>query len=463
MTRRSATLFLLGLAAAGGCTEVRHADLGPDVTYDIEAVTPTASVRQDDTLRLATTVVRDNSVTIVGARILWAVDDNRIASVSSTGLVTAKAPGATTVRASFLGDTATIALTVTPRTATSVSLTVNHTASHTGTGFALPGRPDATWLKAVVMSGTDMVYCNIGIACAQTVPPRTQRLVEFISLEPTEATISNAAATAGQITALDTTGNRAIGFVLRVPGDSGVAARWADTAYVRFSVRPIDSIIAKPGTFTVLGANNAVIVVTYGNNIARDSSMVLVVDQIGRRDSISTVGGRTQVNVPILRPIPRVTWESANTGYAVVEASGRVQGLRNTWLPGDAPIAPPNLTTGAPCTTVPTRVTAADSAFVYDRVLTTFKIPDSVSAPTGKVAASWFVPTQCAAGTGPPNVARGVHCTHAQTNPIHPLATCTVLIRATITDPAGSTGDANADGIPDNVKRFIYPVVIRNP
>jgi hypothetical protein len=474
MMRRSATVFLLGLAVVAACSEVPDVDLGPSASYSIEAVQPTASVRQDDTLRLATTVLRDNSVTVVGARILWAVDDDRIASVSSTGLVTAKAPGTTTVRASFSGDTATIALTVTPRTATSVSLTVNHSGSHFGTGYGLPSRPDAVWLKAVIMSGSDIVYCNTGIACAPST--RVQRLVEFVSLSPTEATISNAqgttiaAGTAGQVTALDTTGSRQIGFVLRSPGDSGVAARWADTAWVNFIVRPIDSIIAKPGTFTVLGANNAVITVNYGNNIARDSAMVLVVDQISRRDSISTLqttalpGGRTQANVVITRTVPRVTWETVNSTYAVVEASGRVTGLRNFWLAGDAPA------TGTDCRPEPARVTGFDVTYVYDRVLTNFQIPDSVSTATGKAAAPWLVPTGCAQGnagatppvppSGPVNVARGVHCTHATA---HPLATCTVLIRATITDPDGPTADANGDGLADNVKRFIYPLVIRAP
>jgi hypothetical protein len=466
LMRRSTLFVLLGLAAAG-CAESGSADLGPDVNYDLSVVqTGGITVAQDDTLRVTGTVVRDGNVAIQSPLILWTIDDLSIASIAPSGgtvLVTGKKGGSTILHGTFSGKTVDVPVTVTPRPATSVTLTFNHTGQDSATAFAVPALAAGAWLKAVVRVGNDTVYCN-PIACGATVPPRKQRIVQFTSLEPTEATISNTAATAGQITALDTTGNRFIGFVLSVPAD-GIA----DTAWINFSLRPIDSITVRPGTYTVPAANNGLTTLTYSSSFPRDSSILLVVDQQGRRDSTTTLAGRTQANVTITRPVPVITWESANDAYAIVDATGRVQGLRNTWATADIPAGPNNNPPGVACSNTPVRVTATDVVYNYDRVATRFPIPETVSSPTtanplNRVVPSWVVPTGCVAGTGPATVARGVHCTHPQptgTNPIPTTASCTVLIRAKITDPTGSPLDGNNDGIPDNVKTVLFPVVVR--
>ena len=449
--RRSATLFILGLVVAGGCSDSDNGGLAPSQSYDVQTTMTEVTIVQDDTVRLPITVKRGDDVTIDKPVITYSVDDYSIATVSSTGLVTAKKGGTTNVRASFAGDTLVVPITVTARPATSVSLTLNFTGKDSGTVGALPGFPAGAFLKAVVLAGTDTVFCN-ALACPNHAT-RTQRLVEFVSLDTTKASIANASATTankntrGQVNARDTSSSY-VPFVLRVPADN-----LSDTVWLRFSLRPIDSITVRTDSFTVAGTSTRL---AYTSNITRDSTIALGLNLINRLDttySLSSTGAqvRTRTNVTINRTPPRITWESANENYAVVDNQGRVTGLRNTWLPGPGQTAAARLASGdqPTCGSAVFKTSATDVAYYYDRVLTRFPIPSNYTAAS--------VPTGCPQTAGTPpgdhpvpvNALRGVHCTSSTEGP---LSTCTVVIRATITDPAtGAT------------RRAYFNVVIRQP
>ena len=449
--RRSAPFFLLGLVIAGGCSDSDKGGTGPGQSYDVQSTQTAITLLQDATHQLDVTVKRGDDVTIDKPVVSYSVDDYSIATVSSAGLVTAKKGGTTNVRAAFNGDTLVVPLTVTPRPATAISLTLNFTGKDSGTVGALPGFPGGTFLKAVVLAGTDTVYCN-ALACRDHAT-RTQRLVEFVSLDTTKATISNASAstanknTRGQVNARDTS-NAYVGFVLRVPADN-----LADTVWLRFSLRPIDSITVRTDSFTVAGTTTRV---AYSSNITRDSSIALGLNLINRLDSASSLSStgapvRTRTNVTVTRPsLPRITWESANENYAVVDNQGRVTGLRSTWMPGlGSGTAARNTSDEPSCDARVFKIAPTDTAYFYDRVLTPFPIPANYTPAV--------VATGCPATTGnppvptnvPANVARGVNCTSATAGP---LASCTVVIRATITDPAtGAT------------RRAYFNVVVRQP
>ena len=448
--RRSALLLVVGLILAGGCSDSDGGGLAPGQAYDVQSTETAVTILQDNTFQLPVTVKRGDDTTIDKPLITYSVDDYSIATVNSTGLITAKKGGTTNVRAAFAGDTLVVPVTVTPRPATSISLTLNFSGRDSGTVGALPGFPSGAFLKALVLAGNDTVYCN-ALACRDHAT-RTQRLVEFVSLDTAKATIANASATTankntrGQVNARDTSA-RYVPFVLRVPSDN-----IADTVWLRFSLRPIDSITVRTDSFTVAGTTTRV---AYSSNITRDSSIVLGINMINRLDtafSLSSTGTpvRTRTNVTINRPPPRITWESANENYAVVDNQGRVTGLRNTWMPGTGTGTNARNTSDEPsCDARVFKVSATDTAYFYDRVLTRFPIPANFTPAV--------VATGCPATTGnppvptnvPANVARGVNCTSATAGP---LATCTVVIRATITDPAtGAT------------RRAYFTVVVRQP
>lgn len=455
--RRSAIPFLIGLAVAGGCSDSDNNGLSPNERYDLQTSQTAITVRQDTTHQLAVTVVRGASDTISKPVITYIVDDYDIATVSASGVVTGKKGGTTNVRAIFNGDTLVIPVTVTPRPATSVSLTVNFTGRDRDTLWALPGFPSGAFLRAVVLAGTDTVYCN-ALACANHAT-RTQRIVEFVSLDTTKATISNASATTankntrGQVNARDTSANF-IPFVLRVPADN-----LSDTVWLSFSLRPIDSITVRPDSFTVAATGTRV---AYTSNVTRDSSIVLGVNLLNRLDtaySLSSTGvpGRTRTNVTVTRSnMPRVTWESANDNYAVVDNQGRVTGLRNTWLPGQGSTAAQRAATSdePTCSAAVFKISATDTAYAYDRVLTRFPIPANYTPAVVATGCPATTPNPTPGGAPiptnvPANVARGVHCTSSTASG---TATCTVVIRATVTDPA--TGA---------LRRFLFNVVVQQP
>lgn len=436
--RRNATIFLLGFALLGGCSDSDNG-AGPGAIYDLSTTQTSLEIGQDSTRQLVVTVMRDGNVAIDNPRITYTSDDLSVAAVSATGLVTAKKGGQTIVRASFNGKTLEFPVTVIGRPATAVHLTLNFTGRDSGTVFALPGLGSSAFLRAVVLAGNDTVYCN-ALACTNHATRPGQRIVEFLSLKPEKAVIANSTASTtalnnrGQVTATDTSANY-VGFVLRVPADN-----IADTVWLRLTLRPVDILTVRTDSFTVAGTTTRL---AYSSVITRDSSIVLGVNMQSRSDSaysLLTSGPRrllTTVNV--VRPnLPRVTWESANDNYAVIDNQGRVTGLRSTWFGGTNA----NTNDAPSCSTAVFKVSPADTAYAYDRVLTRFPIPSNYTPAV--------VATGCATTTGvPANVARGVNCASATATI---TASCTVVIRATITDPA--TG---------NVRQAYFTVLVRQP
>jgi hypothetical protein len=455
--RRSLLFLVLGLAVVGGCSDSDKGGVGPGRSYDVQTTIPAVTVRQDSTYQLAVTVMRDGTTAVANPTISYSVEDYSIASVSATGVVLAKKGGTTNVRAAFNGDTLLIPVTVTPKPVTSIALTLNFTGKDSGTVYALPGFPSGSFLKALVLSGTDTVYCN-ALACPNHAT-RMQRLVEFVSLDTAKASISDASAstanknTRGQVNPKDTSAAYRR-FVLRVPADN-----IADTVWLRFLLRPIDSITVRTDSFTVAGTTTRL---AYSSNITRDSSIVLGVNMLNRLDtaySLSSAGApvRTRTNVTVTRPtMPRITWESANDNYAVVDNQGRVTGLRNTWLPGVGSTAAQRAANSdePTCSSAIFKISATDTAYAYDRVLTKFPIPANYTPAVVATGCPATTPNPTPGGAPiptnvPATVPRGVNCTSSVASG---TATCTVVIRASVTDPV--TGA---------VRRFLFNVVVQQP
>ncbi len=481
MVRRGVLLVAAaGIAGAGACSDssgpvgkLRH-------DYALETASDSGlTLTQDATYSLGVVLVRDGSDTIPSPSLSYVVDDYDVAAVNASGVVTAKRGGSTTIRAAVHGDTVVIPITVVPRPVTSIELTVNHTGQGTATRFAYPGDGRTAFLKAVVKVGNDTVYCN-ALACTNHAT-RAQRLVQFESLDTTKATVSNASGTAaqlnirGQVTARDTSADP-VGIVLKVSTDSGVAPTWADTVFLRFTLRPVDSLVVRPDSFLPVGSTTKI---AYTSAVVADSSILLGVTMQNRRDSsytLSTAGAPTKsaVTINVARPTPpSIIWESANPNYAVVDNQGRVTGVRATWLPSTMPrpAADPALPAWVPArvgTDVPAcinqvfRTTTLDVAYWYDKVLTEFPIPatgpwvvptngwrDTLATPTEAVTNDMM--ELCPSSSGvPTTVARGVNCNTQVVGT--PGAYCNVVIRATLIDPAtGAT------------KRAHFIVTVRNP
>ena len=401
--RRLSSLGLLGIAASLACSDDAS---GPEHIYTVGfRAAPDVSVAQDSAIALApnVAVVRDGQDTIAGARVTYASDDILIAMVSPSGIVTGIGGGTTTIRVAFRSETLAVTTTVRPRPATLVDLRVHPTDATPF--YALPGHAGSSVLRALVQVGADTVYCNQPV-CANTASRQFQRFVRFRSLDSLTATIANnpaAPATRGQITAGDTATAR---FVLEVPGD-GIA----DTVTVSFGLRPIDSIsirvdsvieggVARPYTGTLPAV------------VARNLTLLLRVNHWHR------VPG--QAALAVMRPrLPLVSWVTASNTFAVITGDGRMTALRS-------------VDTAPTCT--------------------------NLSPQAGQVVADFGQPPGPAVATNCPAPApatipiRPITCFRTSTSSTDNGASCTVYVRAAITDPVSQQ------------QRVAYlPVTIRQP
>src|SRR5262245_30237466 len=359
---RPSFLTLAGLAFAVGCETDRSVT---PMNYTLEAVTPSLAIGQDTSAAILINVRRAGTdTTIKGARLVYTSADYNIATVLNAvdvasgqpiGVVTAVRGGTTTIRARLGNATVDIPVTVRPHPATSVELTVltgpagglKSVNADTGTFYALPTHPPTSILRAVVMAGSDTVFCNY---CAPKTPARVMRMVRFVSLNPALATITNAliptlqASTdsSGRITPNDTSSTGAR-FVLEVPADGK-----ADTVLVKFALRPIDSLGVRPDSNFFPSTNGTGLQKQkYPNadNIqanvkaASTTNFIVGIDFLSRVQlppnpvtpntpgAVDFVFSRLFGSVLFKRPsVPNITWESANTDYLDVNAAGSVTG-----------------------------------------------------------------------------------------------------------------------------------------
>ena len=329
---RRLVVLLLFAAAAGACSSDSKERLGPGEQYELKTQAPTVSVGQDSTIQLSVVVLRGGEDTVKNSRITYTSDDYSIASVSGTGVVTGIKAGTTNIHASLSGATLSVPVTVRGHPATSVDLTIASTGQTTGIVYAFPGDGISSVLNGVVRVGADTVFCN---RCPN-VTTRRQRIVEFVSLAPTKATVSNARNpntpdTTGRVVALDTTaGTETIRVVLRVPADN-----IADTVSLSLKLRPIDSLEVRPDSFVVPAT---FVKQAYPNaNVVQGSEIRLgvtfrsrVVDPPATGTGTGTVRWIPVFATGALRRgvLPTVKWESANSDFATVTQDGRVVGVR---------------------------------------------------------------------------------------------------------------------------------------
>jgi uncharacterized protein YjdB len=111
-------------AFAVGCSgSVTGTDLSAPEVADVVVAPLTASVVVGNTLPLQASVHDVNGQLITGASVVWTVKDTTVATVSTAGILSARAVGSTEVAASANGKSGLAAVTVMPVPVASVSVT----------------------------------------------------------------------------------------------------------------------------------------------------------------------------------------------------------------------------------------------------------------------------------------------------------------------------------------------------
>jgi hypothetical protein len=508
--RRLSFITLLGAAAALGCGD-DEADIVLPASYQITAPTAALRVGQDSLLSLhnfGVRVVRDGTDTINGPgtgqlpRLSYFIEDINIAYIDYNaggefGFIRGIKGGTTNLRVTGYGSEIVVPLEVTPYPATSIQLRVltgpagglipAAQRTDTGTFYALPAHRQAARLEGLILRNNDTLYCNY---CAIKNPARVLRRVNFRSLDPALAFVNNAANpaaqrasgntaihndTVGYVTAFDTT-STPVRIVMEVPGDGVV-----DTVYLKFKLRPIDTIRIMPGEHDVPatdvddigtesvdwpGDSTTGIATQSGNtNYGVDAQFLAFSQTIPLPPSTSTPTRTTMIVTNLIedgvdnyRPnIPVVTWESAMDGYLAINAAGLIV-APCAFINGETCLAPTVRSDPPGPVTAAQAVQRARDSLVIQCVDNGLRLPgvqqngSAVGPPIAFGGDGTLSFPNCApVGNAPgPNIPMpGIFCTSAASLDL--AATCNIWIRALATDPA--TGKALVDRYRVQVRR----------
>ncbi len=104
--------LLLGLVVADGCGGDSGGPAAPATVATVAVSPPSATLLPDDTLRLTASALDSHGSAVSGKNPTWSSSATAVATVSSSGTVTALAPGVTSIRATVDGKSGSATITV---------------------------------------------------------------------------------------------------------------------------------------------------------------------------------------------------------------------------------------------------------------------------------------------------------------------------------------------------------------
>jgi len=304
---------------------------------------PAVALESGETAQLTATPQDASGAPLTGRAITWSSGNTAVASVSSSGLVTAKAAGSATVTATSEGKSGSASITVTQVPVASVDVTpasasiapagtVQLTAvARDGSGGALSGRP-ISWSTSNAQIATVAAGLVTGVAAG------TAQIVASVEGKSDTATITVAVIPVASVEVTPATAAVAVGSTVRltaVAKDAGGAILSGRPMTWSTSSAQIATVAA--GVVTGLAAGTAYIVATSEGKsdtatitvtfvpvasvtVSPDATSVAVDGNFQFTAIVKDAGG----NVLNGRT---VTWSSGNTAVATVSASGLARGV----------------------------------------------------------------------------------------------------------------------------------------
>lgn len=252
---RTARLIPLVCAAAACVTDIA---VGPREVTSLSISPDSAAVGLGATVQLIPVAYDADGVAYVGVRATWSSSDPAVASVSSTGLVTAGALGSVTITATSGGQSGTGRVVVTPPLIRHTPDPVLFAATRNG-----PNPPDVTVSITNVGSGT---LSTLGVGAIMYGPGASGWLGAVLTGTTAPTTLTLSAITAG----------RAAGtYDATVPITSPVAGNSPHTVTVTVTVVASSGV---PASIAIAGGDNQTSRI--GAPVPTDPS-VLVLDEFG--------------------------------------------------------------------------------------------------------------------------------------------------------------------------------------
>jgi trimeric autotransporter adhesin len=283
---------------------------------------------------------------LAGRGVTWSSSAAEIASVSSTGLVTAIAPGNATISAVSEGKTGTATVAVSPKPVSSVivspgqaSVVVGQTTQLSAQvtdaqGNVLPGRPIS------YSSGTPSVATVSGSGVVTGVGPGTATITATSEGKTGTATITVTPIPVARVTVTPAEPNVVVGQTVQLSAAAEAAngqplndrtAAWTSGA-------PSVASVSGAGVVTGLSPGTAII---FGNVDGVTGTATVTVRQVPVATVVVTpatasvaVGGSTQLSVSVKDASGAelagrlVGWTSSDESIAIVSSTGRVSGLK---------------------------------------------------------------------------------------------------------------------------------------
>jgi trimeric autotransporter adhesin len=292
----------------------------------------------------AAAVLRDSAGTVVTRPITWSTSAATVATVSSTGVVTAVGAGSATITATSEGRTGTVAMTVTPIPLTSVTVTTPVSTFRVGEGTqatvvlrdsagTVVTRP-VTWSSsapAIATVSTTGAIAGVGegtVTITATSEGRTGtvgltitgRPVETVTVTVPRSSIRTGEALQATATLRDITGailtNRPVAWSSSAPAVASVSSSGVITALTPGSTTITASSEGKSGT-TSMGVTLRPVVtvtVTVPRPIVRVGE-VLTATAVPRDSAGNALTGRT------------ITWTSSSPAVASVSSAGVITAI----------------------------------------------------------------------------------------------------------------------------------------
>jgi len=349
MRSRKPTWMCLALAAATAAGVACGKDaLDPShgAVATVEVAPPTASVAIGAAVTLTASVLDASGTVLTGRKVVWAVADSNLATVSPAGVVTGKRVGTVPVAASVEGKSAVAQIKVLPVPAVAVrvspasrDLTVGQTAQLVAQpldaqGNVLSGRSvtwsssrpnvatvSATGTVTALSPGNTIITANVDGKSGVGAITVAASPVASVTLSPTSATL-----TVGQTLQLGAQPRDASGRSL-----AGRTVTWSTN-------RSDVATVTSTGTVTAVSAGTATITASSEGRTAT-ASMVVQSSGVSRLE-ITPANASVEVGSALrlsataydsrgnILPRATVEWASSDTRIAVVDNTGRVLGVR---------------------------------------------------------------------------------------------------------------------------------------
>lgn len=333
-------------AAAEGKTAVAVVTVAPPPVASVTLVLNSATLTPGDRTQAVATLRDAQGVELSGRTTTWSSSNNAVATIDAFGVVSAVAPGTSTITALSEGKSGTASLTVQQTPVAAVTLALGSASMKVGdvqtavatardaNGNVLTGRT-IIWTSsnpnvATINAGGAITAISVG-AVAITASTEGKFTTAAIAVTPNVASISltlaSNAVTAGQSTQATAIAKDAGGAT--VPGvnitysSSNVSVATVSPVGLVTAVAPgTANIVATAGaiTATVALTVNAVVVPVASVTLSPTSGTVFVgtsqqLTAIAKDAGGTTLTGRT------------VTWTSSGVSIAAVSSSGNVTGI----------------------------------------------------------------------------------------------------------------------------------------